>query len=155
MLESLDLFANKLSGEIPTSLALLNYLSLLNLSNNDLAGKIPTSTQLQSYNASVFLGNPKLCGLPLQNKCPGEETNVNIAHGKDKKNIQEEGGFITLGFYVSMGLGFILGFWTVLGTVLLNSPSRYAYFKSYCGASFGSLDVDTTEALAVSSQTED
>ncbi|KAL7252588.1 hypothetical protein ACSBR1_007201 [Camellia fascicularis] len=129
MLESLDLSANKLSDKIPTSLALLNYLSLLNLSNNDLAGKIPTSTQLQSFNASVFLGNPKLCGLPLQNKCPGEETNVNIAPGKDGKNIQEEDGFITFGFYVSMGLGFILGFWTVLGTMLLNSPSRHAYFK--------------------------
>ncbi|KAL7228312.1 hypothetical protein ACSBR2_007095 [Camellia fascicularis] len=37
--------------------------------------------------------------------------------------------YFTLGFSVSMGLGFILGFWTVLGTMLLNSPSRYAYFK--------------------------
>ncbi|THG20508.1 hypothetical protein TEA_025252 [Camellia sinensis var. sinensis] len=126
MLESLDLSANKPSGEIPTSLALLNYLSLLNLSNNDLAGKIPTGTQLQSFNASVFLGNPKLCGLPLQNKCPGEETNVNIAPDKDKKNIQEEDGFITFGFFVSMGLGHVVE----LALALWSEVQLYGNF--YC-----------------------
>ncbi|KAI8006972.1 Receptor-like protein EIX2 [Camellia lanceoleosa] len=132
MLEALDLSANRLSGEIPTSLAYLNFLDVLNLSNNDLSGKIPSSTQLQSFDAFVYSENPKLCGRPLPNKCPGEETVVEppiSTHGKHKGIQEDEDRFITSGFYVSMGIGFTVGFWGVFGTMLFNSPSRYAYFK--------------------------
>ncbi|CAL5343077.1 unnamed protein product [Camellia sinensis] len=128
MLESLDLSANRLSGDIPTSLAYLTFLDVLNLSNNNLSGKIPSSTQLQSFDASAYSENPKLCGRPLPNKCPGEETVVEPPIST--KGIQEdEDRFITSGFYVSMGIGFTLGFWGVFGTMLCNSPFRYAYFK--------------------------
>ncbi|THG01157.1 receptor-like protein EIX1 [Camellia sinensis] len=128
MLETLDLSANRLSGEIPTSLADLTFLDVLNLSNNNLSGKIPSSTQLQSFDASAYSENPKLCGRPLPSKCPGEETIVEPPIST--KGIQEdEDRFITSGFYVSMGIGFTLGFWGVFGTMLCNSPFRYAYFK--------------------------
>ncbi|GMP68176.1 hypothetical protein CsSME_00027885 [Camellia sinensis var. sinensis] len=128
MLETLDLSANRLSGDIPTSLAYLTFLDVLNLSNNNLSGKIPSSTQLQSFDASAYSENPKLCGRPLPNKCPGEETVVEPPIST--KGIQEdEDRFITSGFYVSMGIGFTLGFWGVFCTVLCNSPLRYAYFK--------------------------
>ncbi|KAE9450367.1 hypothetical protein C3L33_17733, partial [Rhododendron williamsianum] len=73
MLESLDLSRNRLFGEIPPTLAALNFLSVLDLSNNNLSRKIPTSTQLQSFDASVYSGNAQLCGVPLPDKCPGEE----------------------------------------------------------------------------------
>ncbi|KAI8007391.1 Receptor-like protein EIX2 [Camellia lanceoleosa] len=132
MLEALDLSANRLSGEIPTSLAHLNFLCVLNLSNNNLSGKIPSSTQLETFDASAYSENPKLCGRPLPNKCPGEETVVEppiSTHGKHKGIQEDEDRFITLGFYVSMGIGFIVGFWGVFGTMLCNSPLRYAYFK--------------------------
>ncbi|CAL5363250.1 unnamed protein product [Camellia sinensis] len=125
ILECLDLSANELSGAIPTGLADLNFLSVLNLSNNKLSGKIPISTQLQSFDPSVYSGNPELCGLPLPNKCPGEEI-----VGKHPVIVQEDDDkFITTGFYVSMGLGFTLGFWVVFGTMIFNNPSRHAYFK--------------------------
>ena len=132
MLESLDLSANRLSGKIPTSLARLNYLGMLDLSNNNLSGKIPLSTQLQSFDASAYSGNPQLCGIPLK-KCPGEEIVVEppvIPHGKDERiQEEEEDRFITPGFYISMGLGFAVGFGVVFGTMVFSRPSRYAYFK--------------------------
>ncbi|GMP22076.1 hypothetical protein CsSME_00000250 [Camellia sinensis var. sinensis] len=125
LLDSLDLSTNELSGAIPTSLADLNFLSVLNLSNNRLSGKIPISTQLQSFDSSVYSGNPELCGLPLPNKCPGEEIVV-----QPPVLVQEDDDkFITTGFYISMGLGFTLGFWTVFGTMIFNKPSRHAYFE--------------------------
>ncbi|XAR53563.1 Non-specific serine/threonine protein kinase [Bertholletia excelsa] len=126
MLESLDLSENRLSGEISKSIAQLNYLSVLDLSDNNLSGRIPSSTQLQSFNASSFEGNPGLCGLPLPIKCPGDET-----HGKQQKldENEDEEELITLGFYISMGLGFIVGFWGLLGTIFLNSHWRYSYFS--------------------------
>ncbi|XP_057472099.1 receptor-like protein EIX2 [Actinidia eriantha] len=130
MLESLDLSGNRLSSEIPTSLARLNYLSILDLSNNNLSGKIPSGTQLQSFNASTYSGNPQLCGLPLKNKCPGEEIMVK-PHGKDTRSQEEEeeDRFITPWFYISMGLGFALGFVVVFGTILFSSSSRHVYFQ--------------------------
>ncbi|XP_057471249.1 receptor-like protein EIX1 [Actinidia eriantha] len=129
MLESLDLSGNRLSSEIPTSFARLNYLSMLDLSNNNLSGKIPLSTQLQSLNASAYSGNPQLCGLPLPNKCPGEEI-VMKPHGNDtRRQEEEEDMFITPWFYISTGLGFAVGFVVVFGTILFSSSSRHAYFQ--------------------------
>ncbi|CAL5363248.1 unnamed protein product [Camellia sinensis] len=127
MLESLDLSANELSGAIPTSLADLNFLSVLNLSHNKLSGKIPISTQLQSFDPSEYSGNLELCGLPLPSKCPGEEIVVEpvLVRGKDKRIQEDDDKFITIGFYVSMGLGFTFGFWTVFGTMIFNKPSRH------------------------------
>jgi len=74
-LESLDLSGNQLLGVIPITMADLNYLAFLNLSNNHLSGMIPSSTQLQGFNASAFTGNLALCGQPLLQRCPGDETN--------------------------------------------------------------------------------
>ncbi|KAE9447982.1 hypothetical protein C3L33_20133, partial [Rhododendron williamsianum] len=131
MLESLDLSANRLSGEIPGSLAHLNFLSVLNLSSNNLSGKIPISTQLQSFNASAYSSNPELCGVPLPNKCPGEEETTespNTAHAKDKNIQEDDDSSITQGFYVTMGLGFFFGFWGVFGTIIINSRSRHGFF---------------------------
>ncbi|KAH9742683.1 LRRNT 2 domain-containing protein [Citrus sinensis] len=102
---------------------LLSLLGVLDLSNNNLTGKIPSSTQLQSFDASTYSGNPELCGLPLPNKCPGEE------QAQDPAITDSEDGIITTGFYVSIVLGFIAGFWGVCGTILLNSSWRYEYFR--------------------------
>ncbi|KAL6989196.1 hypothetical protein U1Q18_014949 [Sarracenia purpurea var. burkii] len=131
-LESLDLPTNRLSGKIPTSLANLNFLGKLDLSNNNLSEKIPSCTQLQSFEVAAYSGNPELCGLPLSEKCPGEETPPEPSfsgHGKDEMIHDDEDGWINLEFYLSMGLGLILGFWGVLGTMILNSKCRLAYFK--------------------------
>ncbi|XP_030936136.1 receptor-like protein EIX1 [Quercus lobata] len=61
-------------GEIPSSMSELQFLSHLDPSYNNLSGKIPSSTQLQGFDATRFIGNWALCGFPITQKCPSEET---------------------------------------------------------------------------------
>ncbi|XP_075669240.1 receptor-like protein EIX2 [Castanea sativa] len=123
-LESLDFSVNQLSGEIPPSLSSLNFLSRLNLSNNKLIGKIPSSTQLQSLNASSFIGN-ELCGPPLTDNCTLNDVNPNI----ENKGSKDTGGLEVDWLYVSMALGFVVGFWVLWGPLLLNKQWRILYFQ--------------------------
>ncbi|KAH0970656.1 hypothetical protein GBA52_022812 [Prunus armeniaca] len=124
-LDSLDLSRNQINGRIPTSLSRIYRLSMLDLSENNLSGKIPIGTQLQTFDFA-YGGNPLLCGEPLPRTCseeekrPGQSVYVN----EDDKD-----GLITQGFYISMGLGFAVGFWGVCGTLLLNKSCRYTYFN--------------------------
>ncbi|XP_068314738.1 receptor-like protein EIX2 [Pyrus communis] len=134
MLESLDLSRNQISGSIPLSFSSLHYLSVLDLSYNNLSGRIPLSTQLQSFNASQFTGNLGLCGQPLTPECPGDATTEDPAvpngSGSDQTK-QDDDGLISFGFYVSLALGFIIGFWSVCGTLVLKTSWRYAYFRFF------------------------
>ncbi|KAJ4951456.1 hypothetical protein NE237_028288 [Protea cynaroides] len=130
-LESLDLSKNQLSGEIPPSISSLNFLSYLNLSNNNLSGRIPSGNQLQTLNeSSNYLGNPLLCGPPLSDKCPGDETPqiVEISHGNGTEE-DDQSTMDMLWFYCGMAFGFVVGFWGVCGTLLLKKSLRYAYFS--------------------------
>ena len=126
-LDFLDMSQNQLSGGIPSSLAQIARLSVLDLSNNTLSGKIPYGTQLQSFNASTYEGNSRLCGPPLSKTCPededksGEFSFTGLSSKKDDAN--------NIWFYGNIVLGFIIGFWGVCGTLLLNGSWRYAYFK--------------------------
>ncbi|KAI9099642.1 hypothetical protein K1719_024647 [Acacia pycnantha] len=122
-LQTMDLSKNHLCGEIPLSMSNLNFLSELNLSYNNLRGKIPTGTQLQSLDASNFVVN-ELFGPPLVKNC-NDTCNVPNYDHDDK---QGKGNGINW-FYVSMLLGFILGFWAVVGPVLYNRPWRYTCFQ--------------------------
>ena len=134
-LESLDLSWNKFSGEIPSSVSDLAFLSVLNLSYNYLFGKIPSSTQLQSLDAFAFAGNLGLCGPPLTQLCPGEETpnqsnpeeTLNQSNPTDdgKDNEEDEDEFRTW-FYVGIGFGSPVGFWGVC--IALVFDWRHAYF---------------------------
>ncbi|KAM3696001.1 hypothetical protein ACJW31_06G004700 [Castanea mollissima] len=123
-LESIDFSINQLSGKIPQSMSSLTFLSQLNLSNNQLIGRIPSSTQLQSLNASSFFGN-KLCGPPLTDNCTIHYVKPNIENkwGKDF------GGQMVDWFFVSMALGFVVGFWVVVGPLLWNKQWRILYFQ--------------------------
>ncbi|KAF7801458.1 receptor-like protein EIX2 [Senna tora] len=128
MLESLDLSSNSLSGGIPTSFSSLSFLSCLNLSFNNLSGEIPQTTQLQTFDASSYEGNQGLCGLPLA-KCTGDASfDPSIHHIEDAMNKDD---LISFGFYVSMILGFIVGFWGVCGTLVVKSSWRHAYFRFF------------------------
>ncbi|CAL9005604.1 unnamed protein product [Prunus brigantina] len=122
-LDSLDLSRNHIDGGIPKSLAQIDRLSFLDLSYNSLSGKIPTGTQLQGFDPSVYVGNPQLCGPPLKKMCADQNEKTGLSNQEDKDEL------ITLGFYISMGLGFAAGFWGVCGTLIFNRPWRYAYFK--------------------------
>ncbi|KAM1892805.1 hypothetical protein ACFX14_035921 [Malus domestica] len=133
LVKSIDLSSNNLQGEIPEeissliqfgqipqSLSSLTFLNHLNLSYNNLSGRIPSENQLQTLNdSSIYMENPSLCGVPLSTKCPGDD----IFPSKDTKDMNE-GGNDALWFYVSMVLGFIVGFWGVCGTLILKTSWR-------------------------------
>ncbi|ONI11711.1 hypothetical protein PRUPE_4G121900 [Prunus persica] len=127
-LETLDLSHNHLSGQIPKRFSSLTSLSHLNLSYNKLVGRIPLGNQLQTLDdPSIYEGNPSLCGVPLP-KCPGDDTSTTK---EAKDNIEEGNDNGVLWFYVSMVLGFVVGFWGVCGTLLLKKSWRYAYFQFF------------------------
>ncbi|KAM5552260.1 hypothetical protein ABKV19_026896 [Rosa sericea] len=122
LLETLDLSQNQLSGQIPQSLASLTFLSHLNLSCNKLTGRIPSGNQLQTLDdSSIYEGNPSLCGFPLSN-CTEDGGNMHETHEADDEK---------LGLYTSAVLGFIIGFWSVCGTLILKKSWRYAYFQFF------------------------
>ncbi|KAK9910466.1 hypothetical protein M0R45_034426 [Rubus argutus] len=121
-LDSLDLSRNQIDGGIPASLARIDRLAYLDLSYNKLSGEIPTGTQLQSFDPSVYDGNPQLCGFPLEKICDPERTDVS-------SNQEDPDEFITQDFYISLGLGFAVGFWGVCGSLIFKRSWRYAYYK--------------------------
>ena len=123
-LECIDFSLNQLSGQIPSSVSSLFFLNHLNLSNNNLTGKIPLSTQLQSLDPSSFFGN-KLCGPPLADNC----TTNGVKPNNENIRSKETGGLGVDWFYVSMALGFVVGFWSVCGPLLLNKQWRIMYFQ--------------------------
>nr|GLL35396.1 brassinosteroid LRR receptor kinase-like isoform X1 [Ipomoea trifida] len=130
LLENLDLSNNQLSGAIPVSMADLSFLAYLNLSNNNFSGCIPLGTQLQSFTESNYQGNPKLRGPPLTTKCQRDE-HGNAPHSEGIEETKEDENWIVrnFGFFVSMILGFILGFWGVWGTLIFKRSWRHVYFQ--------------------------
>ncbi|KAK2639606.1 hypothetical protein Ddye_027401 [Dipteronia dyeriana] len=116
-IEAIDLSANLLLGKIPQSIASLTFLNHLNLSNNKLTGRIPLGTQLQSFDALSFIGN-ELCGSPLKN------CTVATVPTPEHENGEHEVEW----FYVSMALGFVVGFWSLIGPLLINRRWRYKYY---------------------------
>ncbi|KAL1555662.1 receptor-like protein EIX2 [Salvia divinorum] len=131
VLDSLDLSYNQLSGKIPTSLAEIHTLRVLDLSNNNLTGKIPTGTQLQSFNASSYADNDGLCGDPLP-KCPGDILRPSTTNSEGNMN-EKDGGVLSFmqEVGISMGFGFIFGFWGVIGSFILKKSWRIAFFSLF------------------------
>lgn len=72
-----------------------------------------------------------LCGLPLPKKCPGDERD----HQQNKDdNVQDDDDednekVVTAGFYISLVLGFAVGFWAVFGSLQMKPVWEHAYFK--------------------------
>ncbi|XP_047161814.1 receptor-like protein EIX1 [Vigna umbellata] len=127
-LEFLDLSRNHLHGKVPSSLDKIDRLAVLNLSNNDLNGRIPWGRQLQTFDASSFGGNLGLCGEQLNKSCPGDNTTA-LPQGAEVDNEDDENSIFYGALYMSLGLGFFIGFWSLLGTVLLWQPWRIVYIR--------------------------
>ncbi|XP_050254910.1 receptor-like protein EIX2 [Quercus robur] len=128
-LESLDMSWNRFSREIPSSMSELQFLSHLDLPYNNLSGKIPSSTQLQGFDATHFIGNWALCGLPITQKCPSEETPSQSEPTDDgSKDVEKDKDEFKKWFYAGAGLGYIVSFWSVCGSLLLKQSWRHAYF---------------------------
>ncbi|XP_059302784.1 receptor-like protein EIX1 [Lycium ferocissimum] len=130
-LETLDLSRNELQGTIPASMISLTSLSHLNLSHNNLLGRIPTGNQFQTFNdPSIYIGNSNLCGVPLPNKCKDEEPAGHFSPGDNNNNKQVHGrDYGEMGFFISIGIGFVVGFWGVCATLIIKKSWRYAYFQ--------------------------
>jgi len=125
-LEFLDLSRNHLCGEIPNSLAHIDRLSVMDLSHNNLIGEIPIGTQLQSFGAFNYEGNLDLCGKPLEKTCSKDDVPVSLVF--DNEFEDEESSFYET-FYMSLGLGFAVGFWAFIGPLLLCRSWRFSYIR--------------------------
>ncbi|XP_030487788.2 receptor-like protein EIX2 [Cannabis sativa] len=126
-LDALDLSRNNFSGKIPSTLSEVDRLNTLDLSNNNLSGKIPTGPQLQTRDEAAYMGNPELCGSPLQKKCPGEEEEPTTS--KLGGHLENEDAFISKGFFISLAVGFMVGFWGICCTLIFKKSWRYAFFN--------------------------
>ena len=104
-------------------MAALHCLGFLNLSYNEFSRRILTSTQIQSFDSDKFIGNLGLCGPPLIGKCPKDVT----SNPTSSKNYHDGDEFWKC-LYIGTGLGFIVGFWGVCGSLMLNRSWRHAYF---------------------------
>ncbi|XP_027925283.1 receptor-like protein EIX2 [Vigna unguiculata] len=125
-LESLDLSRNHLHGKIPSSLSQLDFLGKLDLSYNSLSGRIPLGRHLQTFEGSSFEGNIDLCGEEINKSCPGENRTAK-AEAATEKDGDDYDFFEAL--YMSMGVGFFVGFWGLLGPILIWKPWRIAYLS--------------------------
>nr|XP_023926605.1 receptor-like protein EIX1 [Quercus suber] len=133
----MDFSKNSLSGEIPTELTNLTLLNSLNLSWNHLTGMIPENIgamrQLESLDLSSnhLSGNPELYGPPPLPTSVSTPSDRNAEH-KDEEDvhvhIDGEDQFEKLWFYLSIALGFIVGFWAVCGSLLIKKSWGHAYF---------------------------
>jgi len=126
-LESLDLSNNNLSGPIPPNMASLTFLGHLNLSYNNLSGEIPTTNQFHTLiDPSIYEGNPHLCGTPLSAKCSEhvDETTTGNDTDEDQDSYHNK-----LWLCLSIGFGYIVGFWAVCGSLVLKKSWRHDYFQ--------------------------
>ncbi|CAL9042491.1 unnamed protein product [Musa banksii] len=129
-LESLDLSMNNLTGEIPSSLSSLTFLSHLNLSHNNLSGRIPTAGgQMSTFlgDPSIYDGNEYLCGTPLP-ECPGDAAHQSPAHEHEQKNGDR---LETVWEITSIVMGFVVGFWSFVGTMIMKQSIRMAFFRVF------------------------
>ncbi|XP_047949616.1 receptor-like protein EIX2 [Salvia hispanica] len=133
MLDSLDLSHNQLLGKIPTSLAEIHTLGFLDLSNNNLSGKIPTGIQLQGFNASFYADNDGLCGNPLP-ICPEDSLRPSTTNSRENMNEKDNIFSFKQEVGISMGFGFIFGFWGVIGSFILKKSWRIAFFNFFDAA---------------------
>ncbi|CAL9089364.1 unnamed protein product [Musa acuminata var. zebrina] len=127
-LESLDLSMNNLTGDIPSSLSSLTFLSHLNLSHNNLSGRIPTAGgQMSTFlgDPSIYDGNEYLCGTPLP-ECPGDAAHQTIEEEEEKDSDGELEGVLEI---TSIVMGFVVGFWSCFGIMIMKQSLRVALFR--------------------------
>ncbi|XXG76775.1 hypothetical protein AAC387_Pa08g1061 [Persea americana] len=100
-LMGLNLSKNQLTGRIPENISGLRQMESLDLSCNWLSGRIPRGNQLDTIiDTSIAWGNPFLCGPPLLNQCPENETSPDSQSVGGEEESNDE--LLMLLFYISM-----------------------------------------------------
>ncbi|GFS30241.1 hypothetical protein Acr_00g0010930 [Actinidia rufa] len=93
-LVDVDLSSNQLKGLIPDSFGNMISLVNLDLSWNQLEGGIPKKNPIEYSIAKLqyfrIFGESSTCGLPLPNKCPGEEIGVKPRSNDTRSQEEEE-----------------------------------------------------------------
>ncbi|KAG6579692.1 Receptor-like protein 12, partial [Cucurbita argyrosperma subsp. sororia] len=130
----IDLEGNKFSGNIPIwvgdNLGSLQFLRLGdNLSTQFQQFQyIPREGHLSTFNeASSFDGNPYLCENPLHVKCVNEDA-FEPPFGTENQDEEDDKWEKRL-LYIMIILGYVVGFWGVVGVLILKKSWRYTYFK--------------------------
>ncbi|KAL5760163.1 hypothetical protein ACOSQ2_019001 [Xanthoceras sorbifolium] len=102
-------------------------LNVIDLSGNNLMGQIPSGNQFNTWtDPSIYEGNAYLCGAPLTTNC---SSRYGDPEDKNELEVEDEDGSERFWFYVSMAMGFIVGFWAVCGTLTIKKSWRHAYFR--------------------------
>ncbi|KAK7813655.1 receptor-like protein eix2 [Quercus suber] len=115
-INNIDLSRNSLMGEILDELTGLVGLGTLNLSMNHLTGNVLKN-----------IGNLRwLETLDLSKNRDG--TSALTIIGGSVEDEQNGDDYEKLWLYASIGLGFVVGFWGVCGTLLLKKSWRHGYF---------------------------
>ncbi|XP_027922891.1 receptor-like protein EIX2 [Vigna unguiculata] len=123
----LDLSRNQISGEIPLPLSEIDYLGKLDLSHNFLSGRIPSGRHFETFDASSFEGNMYLCGEQLNKSCYGDGDQTTGKLSEAEAINDDEDSVFYEALYMSMGIGYLTGFWGLLGPILLWSSWKNAY----------------------------
>ncbi|KAK6915853.1 Leucine-rich repeat, partial [Dillenia turbinata] len=96
----LKLRSNMLEGEIPIELCYLILLQVLDIAQNNFSGRIPTC--FKNLTAMTF---------------------------SQRFNLDEQLGGDSIWFYLGMPWGFVVGFWCVIGPLLVKKSWRLVYFR--------------------------
>ncbi|XP_077233363.1 uncharacterized protein LOC143875640 [Tasmannia lanceolata] len=124
-LESLDLSHNKLVGRIPYELSQLDSLGAFSVAYNNLFGKIPFEKHLTTFGKDSYEGNQDLCGPPLERNCSKIPSQPPRDEGKNSKVLDNP-----VIFYSFVAMSYALGFWGVIGFLILNKNWRHKYFRA-------------------------
>ncbi|KAJ4718493.1 Receptor-like protein kinase [Melia azedarach] len=120
MIESLDLSHNKLSGQIPSQLTELDFLSNFNLSYNNLSGPTPNAGQFANFDETNYRGNPGLCGPTIDKNCTGVLDSPTTESGNRAE--EDESAVDMVSFYWSFAASYV--------TLMLEPPDHEGVLKA-------------------------
>uniref|UniRef100_A0A804IHW5 Leucine-rich repeat-containing N-terminal plant-type domain-containing protein n=1 Tax=Musa acuminata subsp. malaccensis TaxID=214687 RepID=A0A804IHW5_MUSAM len=116
-LKFLRLRSNLLYGTIPENIVDLTSLQVLDLSSNNLTGSLPSS--LANFSAMVEMHTRS-----FHEDCPVYQTppDARVKH-------EDDGKLDKLLEYTSIVVGFVVGFWLFIGTLIMKQAIRFAFFR--------------------------